>query len=251
MSRARTTTGQGLPRGGSGAMFDTIARRYDLLNRMTSFGLDRRWRERMVESLALPANAEVLDLATGTADVALAICDRHPDAQVVGVDPSPGMLDVGREKVAAAGYAAAIRLEVGDACDLASADHRFDAATIAFGIRNVPDRPAALREMARVVKPGGRVAILELTEPRRGILARLARIHIHRIVPALGTLVAGNRQGQVAYRYLESSIAAFPAPGEFAEMMNACGLEVEEVRPLSLGAVHLFVARVPHPEVIS
>lgn len=248
-TQATATAGaQGPPRGGSGAMFDTIARRYDLLNRLTSLGLDRRWRKRMVECLALPDRAEVLDLATGTADVALAIRAAHPDARVVGIDPSPGMLDIGRDKVSAAGHAPAIRLEVGDACDLDFADHRFDAATIAFGIRNVPDRPAALREMARVVKPGGRVAILELTEPRRGLLARLARVHIHRVVPTLGALVSGDRRGRDAYRYLEASIAAFPAPDAFAGMMASSGLEIEHVQPLAFGSVHLFVARVPQPE---
>lgn len=248
MKAAPTTCDAKRPRGGSGAMFDTIARRYDLLNRLTSLGLDRRWRRRLVASLTLGPGAEVLDLATGTADVALAIVARHPDARVVGVDPSPGMLEVGRRKARAAGAEAAIHLEVGDACRLPFADHRFDAAAIAFGIRNVADRPAALAEMARLVRPGGRVAVLELTEPRRGLLARLARLHIHRVVPAVGALVAGGGEAGEAYRYLERSIAAFPPPADFAELMRHSGLANLEVTPLGFGAVHLFVAQ-PAPAV--
>jgi demethylmenaquinone methyltransferase / 2-methoxy-6-polyprenyl-1,4-benzoquinol methylase len=224
------------PQPGSGAMFDRIARRYDLLNRMMSFGVDRRWRKRTVRSLALPdAPSRVLDVATGTGDLAIDIARRHPRADVVGVDPSAQMIAVGDRKVAR--FDGRVRLEAGDAQGLAFPDASFDAVTIAFGIRNVPDRALGLREMARVCKPGGRVAILELGEPRRGVIAPLARFHIRQVVPRVGALLSGSRE----YRYLQASIAAFPPPDAFAAMMTAAGLDVLEVVPLTFGVCTLFV----------
>ncbi len=231
-------------RGGSGAMFDRIARRYDLLNRLASLGLDQSWRRRAIAALELAPGARVLDLATGTADMALEVLRQEPRAEVVGIDPSPQMLEVGRRKVAAAGLGARIELKAGDGEALPLDDDSVDGVTIAFGIRNVPDRARALAEMARVTRPGGRIAILELSEPRGGLLGPLARFHVHRVVPRLGAWLSGERE----YRYLEKSIAAFPPPREFAELMGRCGCEVLEVRPLTFGACCLFVAQ---PEVRS
>ena len=227
-------------RPGSGQMFDRIARRYDLLNRLMSFGVDRRWRKRTVAALALTGPARVLDVATGTGDLAIDIARRHRDATVVGVDPSVGMLEVGRRKIAARGLADRIELVEGDAQALAFPDDHFAGATIAFGIRNVPDRAAGLREMARVVRPGGRVCVLELGEPRGGVMAPLARFHVHVVVPRLGALLSGARE----YRYLQSSIAAFPPAEEFAALMASCGLDIVEVRPLTFGVCHLYVGAV-------
>jgi len=223
---------------GSGAMFDGIARRYDLLNRIISLGIDQRWRARTVESLALSAGAKVLDLATGTADLAIRIARTHAAVSVVGVDPSVGMLDVGRTKVTASNLDGRIELLVGDAGALPFADASLDGCTIAFGIRNFPDRPKALREIARVLRPGARLAILELSEPRSGILGPLARFHIHRVVPFIGGLVSGSRE----YAYLQESIAKFPAPEVFADTMREAGLDVLEVSPLTFGVVCLYVA---------
>jgi ubiquinone/menaquinone biosynthesis methyltransferase len=144
-------------RPGSGQMFDRIARRYDLLNRLMSFGVDKRWRKRTVAALQLPVDgpSRVLDLATGTGDLAIDIARRHRGAHVIGSDPSVGMLDVGRHKIIDRRLEGRVELEVGDAQQLRFEDDSFDGCTIAFGIRNVPDRAAALREMARVVRPGG------------------------------------------------------------------------------------------------
>lgn len=222
---------------GSGEMFDRIARRYDTLNRVISLGIDRRWRRRTVAALRLPAGARVLDVATGTADLAIDIARRHPDATVVGLDPSRGMLAVGDTKLARRGLASRVSLVVGDAQALPYEAASFDAATIAFGIRNVPDRALGLRELARVVKPGGRVAVLELAEPRGGLLGRAARFHVHHVVPRLGALLSGSRE----YRYLQTSIAAFPPAEAFAAMMDAAGLEVVEVAPLTFGVCTLYV----------
>lgn len=226
-----------VPHGGSGAMFDGIAPRYDLLNRLMSFGVDRRWRKKTVAALALGPGGRALDLATGTADIALSIADAYPDTQVVGVDPSVGMLDIGRRKIDQRGLGERVTMEVGDAQALRFEDRSFDGVSIAFGIRNVPDRARALREMARVTRLGGRIAILELSEPRGGLIAPLARFHIRTLVPRLGALLSGARE----YRYLQESIAAFPPAEEFAELMRASGIEIVKVERLTFGVCHLYV----------
>ena len=231
------------PRGGSGAMFDRISGRYDLLNRVLSLGNDQRWRRRTVRALGLDdvAGPRVLDLATGTADLALLIARQHPSARVIGVDPAERMLDEGRKKVARAGLEDRIELVPGDAQDLPFPDHHFDAVTIAFGIRNVPDRKRGLEEMRRVTRPGGRIGILELSEPPKGLLGRVAAFHVHTVVPRVGALLSGERE----YRYLQASIAAFPPAAEFADLMRSVGLRVVEVRRLTFGACHLYVAERP------
>ena len=223
---------------GSGQMFDQIARRYDFVNRVLSFGLDKSWRKRTVRSLRLGDKPRVLDLATGTGDLAIDIARLTPGAIVVGLDPSPGMLAIAHDKVEARGFADRISLVEGDAQVLPFADNEMDAATIAFGIRNVPDRAKALREMARVVRPGGRVAVLELGEPRTGVLGAAARFHTRHVVPKLGALLSGKRE----YAYLQKSIAAFPPAEDFAALMTSCGLHVLEVTPLTFGSCNLYVA---------
>jgi demethylmenaquinone methyltransferase / 2-methoxy-6-polyprenyl-1,4-benzoquinol methylase len=242
----RDTTAGAVPlavRPGSGAMFDRIARRYDLLNRVLSLGLDRRWRRLTVDALELQPGQRVLDLATGTGDLALAMLHRCPEARVIGLDPSPAMLARARDKQRGDGELGgddgALALGVGLAEELPFAGGSFHAVAIAFGLRNVPDRARALREMARVTRPGGRIAILELSEPRGPILGRLARIHIHRVVPRLGALLSGARE----YRYLETSIAAFPPPEQVARMMEESGIEPVAARPLTFGVCTLFVGR--------
>lgn len=225
------------PHAGSGEMFDRIAGRYDLLNRLISFGVDQRWRRRTVRSLALPAQARVLDLATGTADLALLLARMHPDARVTGVDPSLRMLEIGRTKVEQAGLQDRIELCAGRAESLPYPDGSFEAVTIAFGIRNVPDRAAGLREMARVLVPGGRVGILELSEPPKGPLGSLARLHVHHVVPWLGGVISGVRE----YRYLQQSIAAFPPAAQFSDLMRESGFRTVTATPLTFGVCHLYV----------
>ena len=227
---------------GGGLMFDRIAKRYDRLNRIMSFGLDRLWRRRLVRCLGpLGEGDVVLDVASGTADVALSIVNTWSGVHVVGVDPSGGMLDVGREKVSARGLDGTIRLDIGDVQDLPYEDDSFAASCISFGIRNVPDRLLGLREMCRVTRPGGVVAVLELSEPGGGLLGPLARFHVHHVVPRLGAWLSGERE----YRYLQESVAAFPPAPEFAELMASVGLEVERVSPQTLGTAHLYVSRTP------
>ncbi len=225
------------PGPGSGRMFDQIAGRYDLLNRLMSMGIDQSWRRKTVVAMELPSNARVLDLATGTGDLALMIARMYPDAQVVGTDPSPRMLEIGVEKARRAGLADRVQLREGDAQALSFDDDAFDACCIAFGIRNVPDRAKALREMVRVTKPGGRIAVLELSEPRVGLLSPVARFHVRQVIPLLGGMLSGSRE----YRYLQQSIAAFPPSEEFGDQLRAAGLKVVEVKPFTFGACTLFV----------
>jgi len=219
-------------------MFDAIAPRYDLLNRMLSLGIDQRWRRELVRRLKLSDDARVLDHATGTADLALLIARSGPAVRVLGLDPSTEMLRIGRIKVEAAGLTDRVELRRGDAerlDDVESAS--FDAVSMAFGIRNVPDRARALTELRRVTRPGGRVAILELSEPRGGLLGPLARWHVHRVVPWLGALLSGAKE----YSYLQRSIAAFPPPAEFGRVMEQSGLRVLSIQPLTFGVCHLYV----------
>lgn len=235
---------------GSGAMFDGIAARYDLLNRLMSLGLDRRWRRRLVRAVLTDAVQPplVLDLATGTADVALALLAADRALRVVGLDPSAQMLAQGARKTAARAALAAGRLRLlrGDALRLPYGGATFGACCVAFGIRNVPDRLAALREMRRVTAPGGLVAVLELGEPRQGWLAPLARWHVQRVVPALGAWLSGAPE----YRYLQRSMAAFPAPGAFLALLEQAGLRDAHCARMGLGSVHLFTARVPHEQAL-
>ena len=227
-----------LPKLGSGQMFDRIAPRYDFVNRVLSLGLDRRWRRRVIKELALAPNARVLDVATGTGDLAIELANAVPTGQVTGLDPSAQMLKIAQVKMVKRGLDARVSLVEGDAQALPQANCAIDAATIAFGIRNVPDRPRALRELARVVRPGGTIAVLELGEARPGWFGRAARFHTHHVVPRLGALLSGRRE----YRYLQTSVAAFPPAEEFAQIMRDSGLDVQKVISLTFGVCTLFIA---------
>jgi demethylmenaquinone methyltransferase/2-methoxy-6-polyprenyl-1,4-benzoquinol methylase len=227
-----------LAQDGSGAMFDGIAARYDLVNRVISLGVDQSWRRKTVRELRLGPSQRVLDLATGTADLAIQVARSETSVHVVGLDPSTKMLEIGRAKLARAKLFSRVELVQGDAQALPFSSASFHAVCIAFGIRNVPDRGRALREMARVTRPGGRIGILELSEPRAGIFGKLARFHVHTIVPYVGALLSGVKE----YRYLQRSIAAFPAAEDFAELMRQSNLNVLGVYPLTFGVCHLYVA---------
>lgn len=220
---------------GSGQMFDRIARRYDLLNRILSLGLDRSWRRKLVASL--PDQGRLLDVATGTGDVALALAKAYPEVSVTGLDPSVGMLDVGREKVTARSLDPRVELIEGDAQAMPFPDDHFAGACIAFGIRNVPDRAKGLSEMARVVEPGGPIVVLELGEPRKGLLAPFARFHVRHVVPLIGAVLSGDAE----YRYLQKSVAAFPVPEAFCELMTDAGLKDATYEAMPFDAAHLYV----------
>jgi demethylmenaquinone methyltransferase/2-methoxy-6-polyprenyl-1,4-benzoquinol methylase len=229
------------PADGSGHMFDRIAKRYDRMNRILSFGLDKGWRKRLMKRLEpLQEGDSVLDVATGTGDVAIAIARQFNEVQVQGLDPSGGMLDVGHSKVAASKLAERIRFTQGDAQKMPYEDNQFAGSCIAFGIRNVPDRVQGLKEMTRVVRPGGHVVVLELSTPRGGFMAPFARFHVRHVVPFLGGLLSGSKE----YRYLQNSIEAFPEPPDFKTLMEEAGLEEVEVERLSFGSAHLYTGHV-------
>jgi demethylmenaquinone methyltransferase / 2-methoxy-6-polyprenyl-1,4-benzoquinol methylase len=225
-------------------MFDRIARFYDLMNQVMTAGLHHRWRERAAELARAGPGDRVLDVATGTGDLALALARRvGPGGEVVGADFAEEMLALARRKAEAAAPGAAVRFEWGNALELAYPDDSFDAATVGFGARNFADLDAGLREMARVVRPGGRVVVLEITTPQRPPLAWFFRVWFDRVVPLLGKLAAEPD----AYTYLPSSVRRFPAPRELAGRLAAAGLE--DVRyVLTAGgiiALHAGTVRAP------
>jgi len=226
-----------LPAGEVRSMFDRIAPRYDLLNRTMTAGLDGRWRQAAAAAADLAAGDRALDCCTGTGDLALALADRVTrSGSVVGVDFSPSMIALARDKAARRGAPA--RFEVADALDLPFPDDAFDAATVAFGIRNVADLDRGLAEMARVVRPGGRVVVLEITTPAR--LRRFYGLWFDRVVPWLGRLLG--RDG-AAYSYLPASVRRFPEPPQLAARMAAAGLGEVRWRPLAAGIVALHHGR--------
>ena len=197
-------------------MFDRIARVYDLMNTVMTAGLHHRWRERAVDLAAVGPGSRALDVATGTGDLAIALARRGAD--VTGSDFSEGMLDIARRKVPGTGR---VRFEWADALHLPYDDATFDAATVGFGARNFSDLGAGLREMARVVRPGGRVVVLEITTPTRPPLSTFFSVWFDRLVPLLGRF-------DEAYSYLPSSVKRFPGPEGLAAELVAAGLE--EVR---------------------
>ncbi len=219
-------------------MFDAIAARYDLINRVLSGGLDQRWRARAVRSLDLQPTDTLVDLCTGTADVALAAAPRA--GRVIGVDFSHEMLRLGLEKVRSRALGNRIALARGDATALPLGASSADAAVISFGIRNVQEPAAALRELARVLRPGGRLAILEFGLPTSRPFRALYLWYANRLLPAVGRLISRHAS---AYDYLPESVSRFPPPEAFGRLLQANGFPHVEIVPLTLGVVYLYIAR--------
>jgi demethylmenaquinone methyltransferase/2-methoxy-6-polyprenyl-1,4-benzoquinol methylase len=221
------------------AMFDAIAGKYDLLNHVLSVGLDTRWRARAVRALQLEPAARVLDVCTGTGDFAIATAAAVPAVRIIGVDFAGEMLRLGIRKLRERSLDRQITLVRGDATALPVRDGWADAATIGFGIRNVAHPAAALRELARVLKPGARLAILEFGEPRIPGIRALYNGYFRFILPQLGRLVSRH---QTAYSYLPASVGTFPPPPEFAATISAHGFSAVRAVPLTVGIVYLYVA---------
>jgi demethylmenaquinone methyltransferase/2-methoxy-6-polyprenyl-1,4-benzoquinol methylase len=219
-------------------MFDAIAARYDLINRVLSGGLDQRWRARAVTSLRLQATDTVLDLCTGTADVALAAASRA--GRVIGVDFSHEMLRLGLVKIRTRALERRITLARGDAMRLPLGVGSVDAAVISFGIRNVQQPEVALRELARVIRPGGRLAILEFGLPTSRPFRALYLFYANRLLPSVGRLISRHAS---AYEYLPESVSRFPPPEEFGRLLQDNGFPHVEIVPLTLGIVYLYIAR--------
>jgi len=223
-------------------MFDAIARRYDFLNHLLSAGLDRRWRATAVAALDLHEDDLLIDLCTGTGDLAMAALPRAPDSsgRVVGIDFAFEMLRVAQSKIARRHVR--VPLVQADAVRLPLSSESVDAVTVGFGIRNVADRLAACREVLRVLKPGGRFGVLEFGVPHTPGLRSAYLWYFRRVLPRIGAVVARHSD---AYAYLPESVGAFPAPEVFAEQLTSVGFE--RVRPtrLARGVVYLYVARKP------
>jgi demethylmenaquinone methyltransferase/2-methoxy-6-polyprenyl-1,4-benzoquinol methylase len=224
-------------------MFDAIAPRYDLLNRLLSAGLDGRWRNLAIKTLALTGRETVLDLCTGTADVAISAALATPGAaRVVGLDFSAQMLRLGRAKLPALGLDERVHLLQGDAMALPVAPSSVDAATVAFGIRNVQRPSVTFADVFRVLKPGGRFAILEFGTPRLPVVRQAYLAYFRVVLPTVGRLISGHAS---AYTYLPASVEAFPEPAKVVEALGAAGFESARADSLTLGVVYLYSARKP------
>ena len=221
-------------------MFDAIAPRYDFLNRLLSAGRDRRWRRRAIEALVLRPGEVLLDVCTGTADVVVEGLARQPKLdRAVGIDFSHEMLTRGLRKLARGGTSRAL-LAQADATRLPLADGTADAAAMAFGIRNVQHPERACAELARVLRPGGRLAVLEFGLPRSRVFRALYLAYARRILPLVGRLIS--RHGR-AYSYLPESVGRFPPPETFGQLLQAHGFPHVTIVPLTLGIVYLYIAR--------
>jgi len=223
-----------------GAMFDDIAPRYDFLNHLLSAGIDRYWRKRAIRSLALTGRERLLDLCTGTGDLAIEARTATPGAaRVLGVDFSGAMLTLGLDKLRRRKLDSTIALVRGDASRIPLADGSVDALTIAFGIRNVEDRAAACREMRRVIAPGGRLAILEFAMPTSRLFRQLYLSYFRHVLPRIGRWISGHA---TAYAYLPASVDAFEPP-KFMELLRQSGFAEVRADPMTFGSVFLYTAK--------
>jgi len=220
-------------------MFDRIARRYDLMNALMSFGLHRYWRRRAIQSLLSRGGRDFLDIGCGTGDIAITLARKDSAARVTGIDPSPDMLAVAAVKIEKAGLGGGVVCIGGDATAMSFPDASFDGIVSAFCIRNITNRAAAFREMRRVLRPGGTLAILELTAPLNPVMKVIHTLYTRRIIPLMGRLVS---DGQ-AYRYLAESIDHFPPAAEIARELVEAGFENAIPIPLSGGLVTLFTGQ--------
>lgn len=221
------------------SMFNRIAPYYDLLNRLLSLGIDRSWRKKAIAMLKEHDPKVVLDVATGTADLALETARQLPAEQIVGVDISTQMLDIGREKIAKKGLAKVIRLEEGDSENLPFENNTFDAITVAFGVRNFGNLEKGLSEMQRVLKPGGRLIVLEFSKPQTFPFRQIFNFYFKNILPLIGRVTSRDRK---AYRYLYESVQAFPEGERFLSILTKTGFKSNRCIPLTLGVCSIYSA---------
>ena len=234
------------PYGGEGSkkvqverMFDNIAPRYDLLNRVLSLGIDRGWRRKAIRILRASGPKLVLDVATGTGDLAIEIAKKSPEASVVGLDISQEMLKAGRVKIAHRKLDDRIEMVKGDSEDIRYPDNTFDGITVAFGVRNFEHLDRGLREMLRVLKPGGKLIVLEFSQPYGFPFRQLFQWYFKNILPRIGRVASTD---PAAYGYLYESVQAFPEGEEFVHILQANGFKNSQCKPLTLGVCSLYVA---------
>ena len=221
-------------------MFDRIAGRYDILNKILSFGMVGRWHKRLIKRLPPQKDMSILDLATGSSDVLISLLTIRGDiSQAVGLDMSEQMLILAEKKLARHDLTGKVRLIRADAAQIPCPDSSFDTVTMAFGIRNMVDVPGVLREMRRVLKPNGRVLILEFSRPKNRMLNFLYMSYLRNVLPLVGGIISGNYS---AYRYLNRTIETFPAGEDFCRLMRDAGFEKTEAEPITFGTVCLYTA---------
>ena len=241
-------------------MFDRIAFRYDFINRFLSGGIDIYWRKRAIRKLSTlqrpgtgsaaasvkgaigagltaAAPMRVLDVATGTGDMAIMMTRYLPGVKVTGIDISDGMLEIGRQKVTKAGLQEQIELRNGDSESIPYPDNSFDAITVAFGVRNFEHLERGLQEMLRVLKPGGRLVILEFSRPGRGGFRQLYNLYLKVVAPGIGRMVSSNRE---AYQYLNDSVKAFPEGRDFVDILSSNGYNSTDFQSLSMGICSIY-----------
>ena len=218
-------------------MFDKIAWRYDFLNHFFSLHIDKIWRIKAVNELRGHTLSEVLDVATGTADLALTIQKRLHPGHITGIDISEGMLAIGRQKIEKKGLEQQVSLQYGDSEAIPFSDHTFDAVTVAFGVRNFEHLEKGLCEMFRVLKPGGKAVILEFSIPKNRMFRTVFHFYFFRILPFVGRLVSKDAH---AYNYLPDSVQSFPHGAEFRKKMENCGFSEVKVKALTMGIASIY-----------
>ena len=221
------------------AMFDRISPRYDALNHLLSFNIDKVWRRKTAKTVSSFYPKTILDLATGTADLAIELAKRNPKAHIIGMDISEKMLEIGKEKIRYQNLENQIDLCLGDATSLPSEDARFDAVSVAFGVRNFENLCKGLSEISRVTKSGGQVCILEFSMPERFPIKQLYLLYFTHFLPKIGKWVSKDEH---AYSYLPESVKRFPKPNDFLRMLAENNLENGTAKPLSFGIATLYTS---------
>lgn len=219
-------------------IFDDIAGTYDFLNHILSFGIDIYWRKKLLKNLPQKNDLLIMDLATGTGDVALVLGKDKRVSKVEGLDMSQGMINVGREKVKKAGLEKTISMEIGDGCNLPKADNLYDAATLSFGIRNFPNAQQGLKEIKRVLKPGGKALIMEFGLPSNLLVKAVYLLYFRYLLPFVGNIVSKHKD---AYSYLNETVEDFPYGEDFTKMMKEEGYKNINIIPLTFGIANLYV----------
>jgi demethylmenaquinone methyltransferase/2-methoxy-6-polyprenyl-1,4-benzoquinol methylase len=219
-------------------MFDSISGRYDRLNHILSLGIDKLWRRKAIKLLSAHNPGSILDIATGTADFAIEAVNIK-GAVITGIDISEGMLEAGRKKITQLNLDNRIQLQNCDSENIPFGDNTFDAAIVAFGVRNFENLDLGLSEIRRVLKPGGKFIVLEISEPHNFPWKNLFKLYFHHILPLAGRLVSGDRH---AYTYLPESVAAFPNGNEFIKRLSLAGFSKSDWKPLTLGICALYTA---------
>ncbi len=219
-------------------MFDNISKRYDFLNHVLSLSIDKGWRKKVVKMVAQDKPGTILDVATGTADLAIALTKAHPE-KIVGLDLSAGMLEVGQKKIEERKLTHIISLKQGDSEDLPFESNSFDAVTVAFGVRNFENLEKGLSEIYRVLRPGGKLLVLEFSQPSSFPFKQVYRFYFKNILPTLGKLIS---KDQSAYTYLPESVDAFPYGKRFTDILKKLGYQKPDFKPVTFGVAMIYEA---------